>query len=937
MLSNDVVAQEEQLDEGEALLEEVLVTGSRIARADIDSASPVTVIERAEMEITGLTDVGDLLQSMPSMSGSPIGTTTNNGGNGAVLIDLRGMGTARTLTLVNGKRVVDGGDYQAIPSTMIERVEILKDGASAIYGADAVAGVVNIITRRDFTGMELTAQTADWADTDGAGQDSFGLIAGREFESGNFVFGAEYVKQEGAFQRDVPWDFLQDSYYIYPDGCEKQVAAPYDGTSSGGCYPIGSSRIPESRLPFYSQGLFLIGQPASAPYQVGLMEPHDGRTYNYAPVNYLQTPYERTNVFGEAHFELTENVSFYSEFRGNLRESAQQLAPLPFTGGDPMYDGFYVDPADGQTVAFTGISPDNYYLRAAVDAYNDANGTSLIYEPVVNPRRRMIETNRRFEQNVTQYQWTAGLEGAFNDMNWDLYINEGHRSRTDRDFGQFSGVRLQNALGPSADLDGDGQPECYTNVNDPGTLIVGCVPLNLFGGGVVDAGGNPTTTTLTPDMVDYVALDTVDTYVSRQRTAGASLAGANFELPGGELGWAVGWSYWKQEFTYTPDSAKTIGAVTGNVGAGTSGTLTNNAAYAEFLAPLFDNGTQNIYLKGGLRYDDWSAFGSDTTYQIGLEAQAVDSLKLRATYGTVFRAPTIGDLFGGQVDSFPTYTDPCVPDRTGEPLAPGCAQVGVQTDSQVLARVGGNPNLIPETGDTFTAGFVWTPSFGDHGLTLIADYWEINLEDGISSLGVQFTLDECYTNLNQQACALITRAGDYSVSQIIDAQLNVSEQGAKGIDTEIRWDYTAGFGQLQASFLWSHLLERTIRQFADAELEDVAGTFDGSAFASDKANVSFQWMWNDLSVGYLGEYISGMDAEIWFSDYIQKIPSKMFHDIVASYTFDTFGSTTTLSGGITNFTDEEPPYIDIGFNGKTDPSTYRLFGRGYYLRLKWAY
>ena len=790
MLSNDVVAQEEQLDEGEAVLEEVLVTGSRIARADIDGASPVTVIERAEMEITGLTDVGDLLQSMPSMSGSPIGTTTNNGGNGAVLINLRGMGTARTLTLVNGKRVVDGGDYQAIPSTMIERVEILKDGASAIYGADAVAGVVNIITRRDFTGIELTAQTADWADTDGAGQDSFSLIAGREFDSGNFVFGAEYVTQEGAFQRDVPWDFLQDSYYIYPDGCEKQVAAPYDGTPQGGCYPIGSSRIPESRLPFYSQGLFLIGSAASSPYEVGLMTPHDGRTYNYAPVNYLQTPYERTNVFGEAHFDLTDNTRFYSEFRGNFRESAQQLAPLPFTGGDPMWNGFYADPDSGETVAVTGISQDNYYLRRAVDAYNAANGTSLIYEPVVNPRRRMIETNRRFEQVVSQYQWTAGLEGEFNDMSWDLYINEGHRSRTDRDFGQFSGVRLQNALGPSADLDGDGQPECYTDVNDPGTMIVGCVPLNLFGGGVVDAGGTPTTTTLTPDMVDYVSLDTVDTYVSRQRTAGASLAGSSFELPGGPLGWAVGWSYWKQDFTYTPDSAKTIGAVTGNVGAGTSGRLTNNAGYAEFLAPLFDNGTQNIYLKGGLRYDDWSAFGSDTTYQLGLEAQAVDSLKLRATYGTVFRAPTIGDLFGGQVDSFPTYTDPCVPDRTGEPLAPGCAQVGVQTDSQVLARVGGNPNLIPETGDTFTAGLVWTPTFGDHGLTVTADYWEIDLEDGISSLGVQFTLDECYTNLNQQACALITRAGDYSVSQIIDAQLNVSQQGAKGIDTEIRWDYT---------------------------------------------------------------------------------------------------------------------------------------------------
>jgi len=932
-------ADDQEADE-DLLIEEIIVTGSRIKRADIDSASPVTIIDQAEIEITGLTDVGSLLQRMPSMSGSPIGTTTNNGGNGTVNVNLRGMGAGRTLTLVNGKRVVDGGDYQAIPTTMIDRVEILKDGASAIYGADAVAGVVNIITRRDFDGVELTAQTADWFDSKGK-QDTFGLIAGKKFESGNFVFGAEYIKQEEAFQRDVPWDFLQNSWYIYPGGCENQVTAPYDGTPQGGCYPIGSSRIPQSRLPFYSQGLFLIGQAASTPYEVGMMQRHDGRTYNYAPVNYLQTPYERTNIFGEGHFDITDNIRFNTEFRGNFRESAQQLAPLPFTGGDPMYNGFYLDPATGNTVAFTGISQDNYYLRRAVDAYNAANGTALIYEPVVNPRRRMIETNRRFEQSITQYQWTAGLEGSFSDMDWEVYINEGHRSNVSRDFGQFAGSRLSNAMGPSADLDGDGQPECYADINNPATLIVGCVPLNMFGGGEVDAGGNPTTTTLTQDMIDYVSLDTVDTVVSRQRLAGASLTGSNFQLPGGELGWAVGWAYWRQELAFTPDSAKTIGAVTGNVGAGTEGNLTNNAFYGEFLAPLYDNGTQNIYLKGGVRYDQWSAFGSDTTYQLGLEFQAVESLKLRATYGTVFRAPTIGALFGGVVDSFPTYVDPCVPDRTGLPLAPGCSQVGVQTDSQVLARVGGNSFLQPETGDTLTAGLVWTPQFGDHNLTVIADYWEINLDDGIATLGVQFTLDECYFNQNAAACALVTRASDYSVASVIDAALNVAQQSAKGIDTEVRWDYAASFGQLQASVLWSHLLERNIRQFPANPVEELAGTYDGergNAYAEDKANFTLQWLWNDLSIGYLGQYISGIDGKAWFiPGYVQKIPSSLYHDLVASYTLNAFGSTTMISGGITNVSDEAPPFLDQGFNGKTDPSTYRLFGRGYYLRLKWTF
>lgn len=933
VFAQDPAAQDEEVE----FTEEVIVTGSRIRRADIDSASPVTVISREEIMLAGLTDIGSLIQSMPAMSGSPIGTTTNNGGNGAVLIDLRGMGTQRTLTLVNGKRVVDGGDYQAIPATMIERVEILKDGASAIYGADAVAGVVNIITRKNFEGIELSVQQADWFDAQGQ-QQSVGIIAGTEFAGGNFVFGAEYVDQEQAFQSDTPWEFFGNSFFIYPQvGCENQVTAPYDGTPQGGCYVVGSSRIPQSRLPFMNQGLFLIGTAASQPNEVGLMIPHDGRTYNYAPVNYIQTPYERTNVFAEAHFELTDNIRFNAEVRGNRRISAQELAPLPFTGGDPMFMGNF------NGVAYEGISEDNYYLRRAVDAYNAANGTSLVYEPVVQPRRRMIETNRRFTQEISQYQWTAGLEGDFNDVYWDVYYNEGYRSRVDNDFGQFSGVRLFNAMGPSADLDGDGQPECYGDVNDPSTLIVGCVPLNFFGGGEVDPiTSQPTVTTLTQDMVDYVSLDTVDTFITKQTVAGASITGSNIELPGGEIGWAIGWTFWKQNFTQTPDSAKTIGAVTGNVGAGTDGSLTNNSGFIEVLAPVFDNGAQNLYLKGGIRYDDWNQFSNDETYQLGIEFQVVEDLKLRATYGTVFRAPTVTELFGGQIDSFPSYVDPCIP-AAGAALPPGCDRLGLQLDTQLHALVGGNPNLIPETGDTLTAGFVYTPDFGNHGVSLTVDYWEISLDDGISSLGVQFILDDCHINQNQSSCDLVTRNPDYTIDTVIDGSLNVASQGAKGYDTELRWNYDSNIGQWQASILWAHLLERTKTAFPGSEEDDLSGRTtdptaqDGGTYAKDKVNYSIQWMRNDFSIGYRGEYISGVDGDINFISDIQKIDSQLYHDVVASYTLSAFGSNTTIAAGVTNITDKAPPYIDIGFNASTDPSTYRLFGRGYYVRLGWKF
>ncbi|MDJ0748726.1 MAG: TonB-dependent receptor [Woeseiaceae bacterium] len=933
-------------------LEEIITTGSRIKRADIDSASPVTVIDREVLLAQGITDVGNLLQRMPSMSGSPIGTTTNNGGNGSVQIDLRGMGVDRTLTLVNGMRTVDGGDYQTIPANMIERVEILKDGASAVYGADAVAGVVNIITRRDFEGLELTAQNADFFDMDDGAQLSVGLIAGKTFDSGNIMFGAEFVDQKQAFQSDAPWDYFQNSYYIYPEGCEFTLTEPYPT----GCFPIGSSRVPQSRLPFLNQGLFHIGTAATQPYEVGLMTSGAAPTYNYAPVNYIQTPYERTNLFMESNFELTDTVSLSVGVRGNFRQSAQELAPLPYTGGDPYYNGFYADPVSGTTVPYEGVSENNYYLRRAVDAYNAANGTSLVYEPVVQPRRRMLETNRRFTQDITQIQAVFSLQGELNEMDWEVHYNQGYRSRTDVDSGQFSGARLFNALGPSADLDGDGQPECYALPGtDPGgvdaaSLITGCVPLNLFGGGEVDpVSSQPTVTTLTQDMIDYVSVDLIDTFQFQMKQAGVSLAGSAMDLPGGELGWAVGYGYWEQQYTYSPDSAKATGAATGNVGAGTDGSLYNNSIFVEVLAPVLDNGEQAIDLKAGVRYDDWNVFDGDTTWQFGVEFQAIDALKLRATAGTIFRAPTISDLFGGQIDSFPTFSDPC--NAANFAGSPGCAQVAPQFDNQLNAKIGGNPNLVPETGDTFTAGAVFSPDLGDHDLTVTLDYWQVEIEDGISSLGVQFTLDDCYVNQNPASCALITRNPNYTINQVLDADLNVADQGAKGVDTEIRWGMDSDYGQWQASLLWSHLLERTKVARPGAAEEDLSGRYtdptaeDGGAYAENKINYSIQWMRDGLSIGYLGEYVSALDADTFCNcdsdgdpsnngpngEYIQAIDSVLYHDIVIDYTFEEYG--TNIAAGFTNLTDEMPPYIDTGFNANTDPATYRLFGRGYYIRL----
>ena len=956
----------------EAIIDEVVVTGTRIKRADLESASPVTVISRQEIENKGFTDVGQLLQRMPSMAGSPIGTTTNNGGDGSVQIDLRGLGVVRTLTLVDGKRTVDGGDYQTIPATMIERVEILKDGASAVYGADAVAGVVNIITRRDFEGLKVEAFTTDYNNMKSGKQDSYNFIAGKSFDGGNFMFGGEYVKQEEAYQSDAPWAFFQDSYYIYPGGCEAQLTAPYDGTPTGGCYTVGSSRIPESRLNTteYVQRKNADGTPrlydpindalnGEAGYNPANAVPtfstskvlmnegnglvaYDGRTYNYAPVNYIQTPYERTNLFAHLNYALTDDVNLSAAMRYNKRQSAQELAPQPYNSPtDPAYNGTYIplDPitglplrevdainSDGDTIsiytanqtlgsvvapiAYSGISPDNYYNTTGF-AIRDA-------------RRRMVETTRSFTQDVDQLQVVFGLDGEFNDITWDIYYNKGWRDRTDIDYGQFFGVNLANAMGPSADLNGDGTPECYTNITDASTLIASCVPMNFFGG----PGA------LTQAMIDYVAIDLVDTFEQETDQYGFSLTGSSLELPAGALGWAVGFEHREEAYAYNPDSGKQKGAVTGNKGAGTTGGYRSDSVFGELLIPVFDNGEQSATMTAGLRWDDFSTFGDDTTYQLGLEANVTQDLKLRATYGEVFRAPNISESFAGVVDDFPTYKDPCIP-AEGSALPPGCAQEGVQLDSQVLARVGGNPNLTAEFGDTFTAGLVYTPEFAYGSASLTIDYWKTDLEDLISTLGVNYILDDCYNKENANSCALITRRADYSIAQILDAPLNVALATAEGVDTEVRYTFDTEYGQFDASVLWSHMLERTQQAFAGDDIEDIAGTYDGdNAYAEDKVSYSIDWSRGDFHVAYLGEMIGSMTGDDAFGvGYTQSIDSQLYHDIILGYSYKDSGLSATV--GLTNITDEEPPFIDTGFNAKTDPSTYRLFGRGYYVRLSW--
>ena len=540
----------------------------------------------------------------------------------------------------------------------------------------------------------------------------------------------------------------------------------------------------------------------------------------------------------------------------------------------------------------------------------------------------MVETTRRFEQDINQFQANLGLEGSFNEIDWELTFSKGHRTRSDQDFGQFNGARLIQAMGPSADLDGNGTPECYTDIADPATLIADCVPFNFFGG----------PGSVTADQIAWVSTNLNDTYVEDLEEAGFGFTGSLFELPGGELGWAAGFGYRGASYQYRADSNKIANAVTGSVGESSFGTLYSTGYYVELLAPVFDNGTQSLDLKGGARYDGYNLFDGETTWSFGAEFQVIESLKLRGTVGTVFRAPTMEDLFQGLADNAPTYGDPCFVADPAD-LPPGCAQIPLDTpDPQAPARIGGNENVVPETGDTFTVGAVWEPGFAE-GLSMTVDYWKTDIENGISTYGVQYIMDDCYIRQNQASCDLITRTSEYALEEVIDTAVNVSEQGAEGVDTEIRYAFETSFGDFDAAVLWAYLIERYKKQSPISDIDYLAGRFiddtveDGGGYPRNKINYSLQWTLNDLTVGYLGEYIHHMtsDGTPGFSDdYTYETEDLLYHDLTGSYSF---GQGTSIAAGVTNLTDEEPPFIAAGFNANTSPEMYRMLGMGYYLRL----
>ncbi|MBW3138287.1 TonB-dependent receptor domain-containing protein [Ferrimonas balearica] len=917
-------------------VERIEVTGSRIKRTDLEGANPVTVVDQADIERMSVTNVGDLLQNLSSSAGAAVNTQTNNGGDSSVRFSLRGLGSERTLVLINGRRVVAGGggangsvDLNTIPVSIIKRVEVLKDGASAVYGSDAIAGVVNIITKNDFEGFEVKAEYGETSEGDGE-QKSIDVLFGAASDKGNVVLAMGYSDQKSIFMGDRA--FSEYELRAFPDGSTEQG---------------GSSAPPWGNMDGFD------GDNVTQGPEFGDWRPYNGSTdsYNYNPVNYLQTPSSKRYVNVFANYEIAETSwlgvvnafgeASYTETNGNRLLAPEPLAPLIFFGSPAPY------------------SPNNYYNQ--MYGPKGPNGESF---EIADWRRRMVETGGRADmRDYKTLRTVVGLNGELaNDWSWELSYTFGKNDSVNRGEGYFNLDRVAEAVGPTGWLDENGQlivdgagnPVAAPGngselvcLGDGNVIIDGCVPLNIFGQPGTD-------TQITPEMLQYISGDynTTELGQNRQEVIQAIISGDLFEMPAGLVSFAAGYEYRKESGSYTPDALILQGTTTAGSAVGTEGSYSVDEFYGEFYVPLLSDIPliERLDVTLAVRYSDYSTFGDNTSFAGGIEYRPIEDLLLRADYSEAFRAPNTSELYGGASTSFPEATDPC---EEG-PVNANCIATGVPEGGygpsgveQIPTKIGGADNwddyqLQPETADIFTVGMVYNPSWLD-GFAMTVDYWNIQLTDAISSVGTQARLDGCYER--GEYCDSIFRFGEDSavpgnIIIVNDFTVNVGGVDTSGIDFDFRYAFElGGAGDFVVGLDGTYLLNYE-KEIAGGEVIDHTGRFEeghDGMFAEWKSNLTLLWSIADFDTALMGHYISGVtevESGWWTEAFEREVPSNTTWDLQTSYTA-TENLKFTL--GVNNLFDKQPPFVFSAFGANTDVATYDVIGRFMYARVNLAF
>jgi iron complex outermembrane recepter protein len=902
-------------------LQAVVVTGSLIRRVDVETASPVVTLDRATITNSGKPVLGDVLQQMPSISGNATNPQNNsNGGgvasplleagDGASRVSLRGLGINRTLVLVNGQRMANP-DLNLIPPEMIDRVDVLAEGASTVYGSDAIGGVVNFILRKDFKGAQFSLNDGISSHGD-AQRRGFNLTAGNTGENYSIVGGLDYNKYDATLA--ARRKFSKQQLYL----------------SSGSVVAAGSSSIPTGRIQLPASIANQYGCPinSSGTANVTLAQ-GDGSaigdyrcrlasdTYNYAALNYIQTAQKRTNGFVLGSYNFTDSLTGFVDAFYNRTVSSGQDAPSPVGTGDGLiiYASNPINPF-GVTFSQNRLFP------------GDPNSGYTF-------QTRLTGAGTRVHSYTTDTgQINAGLRGNFGQDSswiWDASVNYSHTKRDQRDTNEVDIPSLQAAVDGGANIFNQADPSV-------GALLRGGVKTPIY----------------------------VFTQSTKQAQFNAS--GELWDLPAGAMQLSAGALYRKQFMNYTVSDFAVLDPVTTTCqilqeacGSPGRGDFDVKEVFAETLIPLLSEQpwARSLNLDLGIRTSNYSTTGTTTNGKIAIEWKPVDDLLVRGTVSQVFRAPNLNELYDGRTLVQPNLNDPCRGLTAAELAAhqAACQFVPVNWGGNDPAQVNTfysgaatvGSTLKPEKGKSIDIGLVYDPDWLP-GLSTSLDFWHIHLSDTLTAIQADIVVNSCFNNASSPYCSFITREGNTStkpgqVFLINTPVVNLGNLSTTGIDYTLRYkvphfdlgsvdpgNFRAG---LSTSYTSTYNINATPGE-PGAKTINYAGTLSpqfgnisrwrGTATLNwDKGNWNAQWQTRYI------HRLTALNADAAITGVNIPMASVLYHSIQLGYAVPSIH--TRFDVGVDNLSNKLPPLVyQNGSNYNVDTATYDVLGRYYWAR-----
>jgi outer membrane receptor protein involved in Fe transport len=925
---------------------DIVVTGSRIARPDLQASVPVIAVDAERIQDTGASNIQDVLATLPAVGQNVSRTSSNfsNTGNGTATLNLRNLGASRTLVLLNGRRSLgiagsSAVDVNNVPTDLIDRIEVVTGGASAVYGSEAVAGVVNFVLKDKFEGLRVRGQNTISDEGDAARQ-YVSITGGQGFADGrgHIVGNVSYDNDHGLPSRKRSFS---------------------------------ANDVP-NRSTYAAQGLFDVSNPSQVQFS-----PTTGRTFTFDGNNVLK-PYQSPNIDGYnrngdrllsvpvervqgtllGNYDFSDAFKVYAEGEYVHTKSNASLEPSA-VGNEGPGAALSFDKSE-----YPGIPITSPYVPAAIRAAAIANGVDRILF-----RRRSNDIFSRSNKNDRDfYRGVLGVKGKFGDAgrwSYDLYYE--HSQSRDHTTAQSIyapnyGAALDNEIGP------DGQVRC----SDAAARAAGCVPLNIFGFNTASAAAARFLQTYTGPTGDTTLVDgntvrlvngsnvTFD-YLAKayQDVVSGSVSGNLFSLWGGPIAVAVGGEYRREKSSETYDPFTQAGLSSGNQITNTKGSFNTKEGFVEIVAPIVEDrpGLHYLGLEGAARYADYSTVGGVWSFKAGATYAPTADIRFRGVFARATRAPNIGELFSSISQTFPAVNDPCDQGSSPNPTAPSAACAAIPGLAATIASrgrfeyttaqiqtidglIGGNRNLREETADTITLGTVITPTMVKN-LSLTVDYYRIKVKNAVGIIGQQVSVSQCLDTGQPLFCNNVVRDANGFITRVNALNLNTGSYLVSGLDVEGRYTVPLGGARFDIDVLYNHRFDQEQTPFPGGPVQNELGQADcyscgrlGSGF-KDRVTGNFTIGSDRFQLNYRVDYLGPLKDNLDGStDEITSIPAYWYHNVQGKIAVGE-NRAMELYVGVNNLFDKKPPTFDdtnpVSWPGtQTVADTYDLYGRMIY-------